>query len=227
MNVGVLFSGGKDSCCAHYKVMENHTISCLISIISKNKESYMFHTPNIALTEMQAEAMNIPLIIQETEGEKEEELKDLEEAIKAAKEKYSIDGVVSGAIQSEYQRSRIERVCKEVSIQSINPLWQMDQVLLLNELISTGFKTLITGVFAYPFDESWLGREIDRDTVCDLTKLQKKYKINPSGEGGEIETFVYDGPTFKKRIKIIKASKTYSRYAGVYEIEKARIIKKN
>jgi ABC transporter with metal-binding/Fe-S-binding domain ATP-binding protein len=226
MRVGVLFSGGKDSCFACYRVMKKDDVVCLISIISSNEESYMFHTPNIALTKIQAQAMNLPLIIHETEGKKEIELKDLKKAIEIGKEKYKIEGIVTGAIKSVYQRSRIEKICNELDLKCFNPLWQIDQLTLLNELVSAGFKTIITGVFAYPFDETWLGREIDEKIIKELEGLQRKYKISPSGEGGEIETFVYDAPMFKKRIKIIKASKTYSKYAGTYKIEEAKLVEK-
>jgi len=186
----------------------------------------MFHTPNIALTKIQAEIMNIPLIIQETEGKKEEELKDLKKAIEIGKEKYKIEGVVTGAIESVYQSSRIQKICNDLDIWCFNPIWQMNQMNLLRELVSAGFKTVITGVFAYPFDETWLGREIDEKTIKELEELQKRHKISPSGEGGEIETFVYDAPMFKKRIDITKASKTYSKYSGVYRIEEVRLVEK-
>jgi len=226
MRVGVLFSGGKDSCFACYRAMKKDDVVCLISIISSNEESYMFHTPNIALTKIQAEAMNLPLIIQETEGKKEEELKDLKKAIEIGKEKYKIEGIVTGAIESVYQSSRIQKICNDLDLWCFNPLWQMNQLNLLKELVFEGFKTVITGVFAYPFDETWLGREIDEKTIKELEELQKRHKISPSGEGGEIETFVRDAPMFKKRIEIIKASKTYSKYSGVYRIEETRLVEK-
>ena len=99
-----------------------YEISCLISIFSKNKESYMFHTPSIKRTKQQAKVMEIPLIIQKTKGKKEEELKDLEKAIKKAKEKYNISCIVSGALASNYQKSRIENICKKVNLECFNPV---------------------------------------------------------------------------------------------------------
>src|SRR3989344_4233760 len=99
MKLGVLFSGGKDSTFATWLAKkEGYEISCLISIVSDNKESYMFHTPSIEKTKKQAEVMNIPIIFQKTEGKKEIELKDLEEAIRKAKKKYKIEGIVTGAV---------------------------------------------------------------------------------------------------------------------------------
>lgn len=226
MKLGALFSGGKDSYYAMYLASKNHEISCLITIISKNKESYMFHVPNIELAEQQAKALEIPLIKIVTEGKKELELKDLELAIKQAIKEYSIEGIVTGALASKYQATRIQNICDNLNLKCLNPLWQMNQVDLLNKLIKDDFKVLITGVFAYPFTEEWLGKEIDKKIINELIILNEKYKINPAGEGGEIETFVIDSPMNKYKIEIIKTSKTYANYAGVLNIESLKLVKK-
>lgn len=203
MRVGVLFSGGKDSVYSAYLAKkEGNEIGCLISIFSKNKESYMFHTPSIEETKNQAKKMNIPLIVRETEGKKEEELVDLENAIVEAIKKYKIEGVVSGAVESKYQSSRIKKICEKLKIKSINPLWKKNQIELLEELIENNFEVIVVGVFAYPLDEKWLLRKIDKNFISEIKKLEEKYSVNPSGEGGEIETFVLNCPMFESGLKI-------------------------
>ncbi len=205
MKLGVLFSGGKDSCYSAYLAQkQGHEITCLISMFSENPESYMFHTPNIELTEKQAEVMNIPLLIHKTPGIKEEELKDLEEAIKTAKDKYGVQGIVTGALYSEYQRSRIQKICDELELQCINPLWHIDEIEYLKKLITSKFKVVIIGVFAYPLDQSWLQREINNKFIQDVTDLKDEYKVHPAGEGGEFETFVVNCPLFQRELKITK-----------------------
>ena len=88
MKTAVLFSGGKDSVYSAYLAKQaGHELTCLISVISKNKESYMFHTPSIKKTKAQAKVIGLPLLIQKTKGEKEKELKDLEKVIAKAKKK--------------------------------------------------------------------------------------------------------------------------------------------
>jgi len=199
----VLFSGGKDSCFSAYLAKQKaYEISCLISIFSKNKESYMFHTPSIKRTKQQAKVMDIPLIIQKTKGKKEEELKDLEKAIKRAKEKYKIKAIVTGTIQSVYQKSRIEKICDKLNLECFNPLWNKDEIKYLNELVDKKFKVIITGIFAYPLNNSWLGRIIDNKFIDDVQILKEKYKIHPAGEGGEFETFVLNCPLFKQELKV-------------------------
>lgn len=204
MKLASLFSGGKDSCYATYLTkQQGHEIVCLISIFSKNLESYMFHTPSIKQVKKQAEAMNLPLIIQETKGEKEEELRDLERAIKTAIKEYKIQGIITGAIKSVYQSSRIQKICNKLKIECFNPLWQKDEIPYLNELIKNKFKVIITAVAAYPLDETWLGREIDNSFITDIKELNNKYKIHSAGEGGEFETFVLNCPLFKRPLKIM------------------------
>jgi len=203
MKLAVLFSGGKDSTFAAYLAREHgHEISCLIAIFSENPESYMFHTPSISKVKKQAESANIPLIIQKTKGEKEVELKDLAAAIQKAKVKYGINGVATGAVESAYQASRIQKICNDLDLDCFNPLWQKDQFELLKDLIENNFEIIITGVYAYPLDETWLGRTIDKTFLNDTITLHDTYKINPAGEGGEFETFVLNCPLFTRALEI-------------------------
>jgi len=226
VHLGVLFSGGKDSVFACRRAMETDSVVCLITIVSENPESYMFHTPNVCWADLIAEAIGVPQIIVPTAGEEEAELSDLRDAIFAAKKRYGIEGVVTGAIESVYQAARVQRICRELDLWCFNPLWQIDQVEYLRLLVSEGFEVIVTGVFAYPLDESWVGAGIDEERIRELEFLQKRYRINPSGEGGELETFVLDGPIFTKRIEILKAEKTYENYRGRLIIQEARLVDK-
>ena len=223
MKLAVLFSGGKDSCYALYKAQKQHQISCLLVIESKNPESYMFHTPNIRWTKLQAQAMNIPLLKKITKGEKEKELKELEQLIREAKQKYNIQGIVTGALASVYQSSRIQKICDKLNLKCINPLWGMPQEKLLQELIEHKFEVIIIGVFAYPLTDEFLGKTIDQNLITQLKKLKEKWKINPAGEGGEIETFVISAPMFKKKIIIKKSEKDYHNHAGILIIKQAEL----
>jgi len=205
MKCGILFSGGKDSVYASYLAKKSgNEITCLITIISKNPDSYMFHTPSISKVEKQAEVMKVPLITQKTKGEKEEELKDLEKVIKNAKKKFNIEAIVTGSVESAYQASRVQKICDKLKLDCFNPLWQKDQFELLKDLIENKFKIIITGVFAYPLDNKWLGREINSKFINDANTLVDKYSINPGGEGGEFESFVLDCPLFSRELEIKK-----------------------
>ena len=221
MKLAVLFSGGKDSVYSAYLVKQaGHELTCLISVFSKNKESYMFHTPSIEQTKAQAKVMNLPLLVGKTRGRKEEELQDLEKIIEKAKEKYKIQGIVTGALHSVYQSSRIQKICDKLNLECFNPLWQKDEIEYLNELIKNKFEVVIIGVAAFPLDEKWLGKKIDKKFIEEAKKLNDKYKIHVAGEGGEFETFVLNCPLFKKRLKIIKCKKIMDgKYSGRLDIQ--------
>jgi len=226
MRLGVLFSGGKDSTLALHYAKEKEEVVCLITLISENKESYMFHTPNINITGLQAEALNLPQITKTTLGEKEKELSDLKEAIAEAAREFQIQGVVTGAVESVYQAERVQRICNNLDLWCFNPLWKHDQKALLEELLERRFKVVISGVFAYPLDEKWLGKQIDAALISKLLDLQQKYGISPSGEGGEIETTVLDAPQFKKKIEILDYTTEAKGNSGVFNINRARLVEK-
>jgi ABC transporter with metal-binding/Fe-S-binding domain ATP-binding protein len=220
MKVGVLFSGGKDSTYAAYLAKKHGLdVSCFITLFSKNPESYMFHTPSISQVEKQAEVMNIPILIQKTQGQKEKELKDLKKVIKKAKENFGINGIVTGAVESAYQASRTQKICDGLDLDCFNPLWQKNQLELLKDLIENNYEVIITGVFAYPLDEKWLGRAIDKTLIEEVSILHDRYKINPAGEGGEFETFVLNCPLFLKPLEIKNKTITGKHNSWRMEIE--------
>ena len=220
MDVAVLFSGGKDSTMAIYKALnEGHNVKYLISMISKNKESYMFHVPNINLTELLAEAMNIPLISVFTDGVKEKELLDLKNIISQLNNE--INAIYSGAIFSEYQKSRIDKICNDLNLISVSPLWHINQYDYMLELLDSGFEFILTSVAAEGLDESWLGKVITYESLDELKVLNKKYGINIAFEGGEAESLVINCPIFEKRVEIISAKKEWYFDNGVYVVEDA------
>jgi predicted ATP pyrophosphatase (TIGR00289 family) len=223
MRVAALISGGKDSALAlHRALREGHKVSFLVAMIPQREDSWMFHYPNIHLTELFAEAAAIPLLEAETLGIKEEELKDLKRALATL----DIEGVVSGAVASQYQKQRIQNVCEELGLHSITPLWREDQLKLLEELVALKFKAIITGVYAYGLDRNWLGRQIDEDTIKALLDLRRKYHVSLVGEGGEYETLVLDAPFFKKRIDLVETEKIYEGQSGWLSVKKARLAEK-
>ena len=203
MKLGVLFSGGKDSTYAAYLAKKaGNELTCLITIFSENIDSYMFHTQKIELTKKQAKLMNLPIITKSTRGVKEEELNDLESAIKLAINKYQIQGITTGALHSQYQASRIQAICDKLKIKCINPLWHKDEIPYLNELINSKFKVVVTKTAAEGLDNKWIRREIDKNFIEDIKVLNKKWGIHPAGEGGEFETLVLNCPLFKEELKV-------------------------
>jgi ABC transporter with metal-binding/Fe-S-binding domain ATP-binding protein len=220
MRVAALFSGGKDSVFAVYITQQfGWEVSHLVTLIPEKSDSWMFHSINIHLSKPLAEALDIPLVMKSTKGEKETELLDLKHLL----QDLEIDGVVSGAIASEYQRIRIERICDELGIKSFTPLWHKNQELLLKDQVKAGFHIIVVGVFAAGFNETWLGKTIDEETIDALVHLNKKYGINIAGEGGEFETLVLSGPLFSKKLVIDESVKEWNRDSGIFRIKSAHL----
>lgn len=227
MKAAVLFSGGKDSTMAAYKAMEDGwTVEYLLSMHSENPYSYMFHVPNIHLTGLLSEAMGVPLIQAKTPGEKEEELDDLRNALTDLKNR-GVEAVFTGAIHSEYQKSRIDGLCKEVGLESLAPLWHLDPLDYMQEVVDLGFEVIITSVAAEGLDESWLGRTLDEDLLEELKGLHEKYGLHMAFEGGEAETLVLDGPIFKKRLNILDSEKIWEVDSGHLLIKEAELTDKD
>ncbi|MGM5483704.1 MAG: diphthine--ammonia ligase [Nanobdellota archaeon] len=231
IKLGALISTGKDGLYAAYTMKKrNYDISCFMTIKSDNKDSYMFHTPAINLAEKQANLSGIPLVDVKTKGTKEKELEDLRKLLRKAKKEHQIEGVVSGAIFSDYQRERIEKICDEEGLVSFIPLWHKNQKEYMDELLKNGFKFIFTKVMCEGLDEKWVGKEIDKTDIRRLEKLNEKTGINLAGEGGEFETLVLDCPLFKKKIKIKNHKKIHDpeRHDTVtLDIEKVEFIENN
>lgn len=194
-----------------------------MTVSPSSSESMLFHFPGINWTSMQAQALGIPHFIMEPEGE---ELNAVEEALSQLRNEHAIAGMAAGAVASDYQRSRFDRVCDSVGIKSFCPLWHKDPKAIQNDLLNAGFRAIMTGVAALGLDESWLGREMNEAAWIELRELSRHYGINLAGEGGEYETFVLDAPMFQQEIVVEESQKAWSGQSGHLIIEKASLREK-
>jgi predicted ATP pyrophosphatase (TIGR00289 family) len=224
MQVAVLATGGKDSTLALHRILNmGHEAKYLVSMIPQKEDSWMFHYPNIHLMNLFAEAVGIPLIQGETSGDKEAEVDDLKRLVA----KLDVDGLVSGTIASNYQKARIEEICKQLKLKCLTPLWQENPTKILKEILDLKFEVIITGVYAYGFSKEWLGRKLDAETVQALAELNKRFGVSLVGEGGEYETLVLDAPIFRKRLRILEAEKVWEGQSGYFLVKKAVLETKN
>ncbi len=192
----------------------------LVTMMPQSEDSWMFHYPNIHLADLFAEAVGIPMVKAETSGVKEAELEDLKRLL----EKLDVDAVVSGGISSAYQKSRFDKICRELGMRHIAPLWHEDPLGLLREIISLRIDARIVGVYAYGFDKMWLGRRIDENMINDLLQLNRKFGVSLVGEGGEYETLVLDAPFFRKRIELVDTEKVWEGQSGYLLVKKAHLV---
>ncbi len=224
LNLGCLFSGGKDSNLAfHIMAKQNYKISCLMTMMTENPDSYMFQKVDDKILSLQSQALEVPFVLQKTKGIKEEELKDLKKLILKAKEKYSLQGIITGAIKSNYQRERIQEICNELGLRMFSPLWNKTQEGVFQEMLDNKFEVIIVKVAGYGLNDTWLGKKLTKEDLIDLKIINKKKGINVAGEGGEYETIVLDAPLFKKKIRITSANpimeNEFTGYLDILKIE--------
>ena len=161
-----------------------------------------------------------------TEGVKEEELADLDKSLVSAKSRFGLEGIYTGALASVYQKSRVERVCKNLGLECLSPLWGVDAEAHLRRLVKDCFVPMVVSVSALGLDQSWLGRILDSQAVDELVALGAKFRFNVGLEGGEGETFVLDCPLFKKRVEVQESTKHWRGDSGYLQITKARLVPK-
>ena len=229
MRLAALYSGGKDSTFAIFKAKQTgHDIACLLSMRPSSDESLLFHYPNTRLTNLLANAMHIPLASFEVDNaSKDVEVEALEQAIISAKSVYSIDGIVHGAISSNFQNQLIKKICDNNGLEMIAPLWNIEVNGYLDELLSEKFHIIFVSVSAMGLERCWLGRTLDRSSLVMLSSLSRKFGFSLALEGGEAETLVLDCPLFaKQRISIEMACIHWDGQRGIFEILEASLISK-
>jgi len=193
------WSGGKDSCLAYWKaISQGLKVSHLLNCINQDSTKSMSHGLDRKLIALQAQAMGLPILQQKVTWETYEAgFKDALEKLKLK----GITGLVTGDIYLQEHKDWIDRVCGESGVKAVLPLWEMDTAQLLTDFIQAGFKAIIVSVKAKFLGKEWLGRQVDKKLASELGQLG----IDVCGEAGEFHTFVYDGPAFKKPVKIGKA----------------------
>ncbi len=206
MKIAVSWSGGKDSCLACYKAIKmGHSVLNLVNFISDDRKRVRFHNIPADLIYKQSENINISLLQQETGPDNYEIL--FKEAVRSIIP-HGIQGMVFGDIYLQGHKQWVIRVCKEMGIEAIEPLWGIRTEDILDEFIKSGFESIIISARAedkhghYGIAKEWVGRKVDYDFINYL-KTEKPY-IDICGEGGEYHTFVVNGPLFKKPVVVNK-----------------------
>ncbi len=204
-----LLSGGKDSFLSTLLGMEQgiDVIRC-VTVIPET-DSMMFHVPNIHIAGNVASLLDLETeFVPETDYE--EKLLELARS--------GVEAIVCGAIASEFQKTRIEKICTEAGMVCFAPLWMKDQRTVIEEIISSGIRAIIVSVSAEGLGEELLGRVIDENLLAHLVRVHEKNRINITGEGGEYESLV-TGIDFRERIKIREYQKIWNGSTGYLKIE--------
>ncbi len=204
MKVVASWSGGKDGCFAVYKaIKQGFDVSNLLTLMSSDGKSN-FHMLPPEMLAAQSEAVGIKLVTWRTTANTyEEEFKKALLQMKATGAK----GLITGGIYevAQHEEGWLERICKEVGLEPVKPLWLCDTKKLLREFVDIGFNATVVKVNTKALSVEWLGRELNNKFYDDITKIKN---VDPCGEGGEYHTCITDGPIFRKRIRLLETEKT-------------------
>lgn len=198
------WSGGKDSCFACYKaIQEGHEVSNLLIMMSDPSVSN-FHMIRADMLDAQSQTIGIPIVKRITTLDTYEQ--EFKKALRKMKAE-GVEGIVTGDVfdVALHEAGWLDRICKEVGLTPMRPLWHRDTQQILEEFINEGFKATLVRIKTGLLGMDWLGREINKEFFDDLLKLGT---VDPCGEHGEFHTFVTDGPLFKEnRIEILESEK--------------------
>ncbi len=226
MKVAVMFSGGKDSTYAvDYAKHMGWEIAYLLSVKPTRTDCYLFHFATVEHTAKQAEALglNHHLLSCDVANPKQEA-----QIIKDFVEKHPVEAVVLGGVGlQQTQLKTLQKTLMPLKIEVFAAHAGYDHEEIVEQMIKKGYDIRITQIATEGLGEDWLGKQITKDAFVELKKRSEKYGFHIGFEGGYADTFVCDGPIFKKRIIIEEAEKVMEdKYSGHLVIKKLRLVDK-
>jgi diphthine-ammonia ligase len=196
MSWAALTSGGKDSILSCQKAIDSgKDVQYMVTARPQNRDSYMFHSANLEAVPVMARVADMEYVEIETHGRKEEELADLQTGLAAL----DIEGVIAGAVASEYQAQRVTAITDKLGLELFTPLWHMDTECLLQE-VAERMDAMIVVTAAEGLDEKYLGAHFNQDLISRLKRVAAARRINLAGEGGEYESLTLNAPFFSRPI---------------------------
>lgn len=214
MRIAVLSSGGKDSSAAWWWAMcRGWEIVAVVTVDIQDGDSHMFQVPSTNWVERQALLANVPWVNVPASGSVEDEIEALEQALS----KLEIDGIVSGALRSDFQKQRLECMSQRLNIHSFSPLWHQTPIDHLKGMVEAGFQIMLTSVSCEGLDHTWLGHVLTESSLLELHALSKQHRFNVDGEGGEYETFVLGGPIWSRALRV-EGSEEHTASRGIFAI---------
>ena len=199
MKIVAAWSGGKDSCFACYKaIQEGHEVVNLLIMMSDPSISN-FHMIRSDMLDAQSQAIGIPIVKWTTTPDTYEQ--EFKKALLQMKGK-GVEGIVTGDVfdVALHEAGWLDRICKEVGLTPVRPLWHRDTQQILEEFMNAGFKATVVRIVTNLLSMDWLGREINKKFLDDLLKLGT---VDPCGEHGEFHTFAWAGPMFGAPIPVL------------------------
>ena len=220
MRLASLYSGGKDSTFSLYlEEQMGHDVPYLVNVMPDDSASWIFHTPNLNVVPLMAQAMDKELVTARSTGTEEGDMEGLTNALDGL----DVDGVITGAVWSDYQWDRMNLVCHDLGLKVFSPLWRKDQDLVMDAFLQSGIKAIIVGCYAEGLGQEWLGRMIDQQAVDELKRIREKTGISIMGEGGEDEAMTISSPMHSHPLEIVESEVVWKRDNGTLNVKSVRL----
>lgn len=216
----VSWSGGKDAALSCCRAIKHYDVACLLNMISENGLTSRAHGIRTNVLRVQADAMKLPIIQQRTSWE------TYEREFKAVVSRLKRDGIeagIFGDIDLAEHREWVERVCREVGVTAVLPIWAEKRDDLLREFINEGFEAVVISVRNDMLGPEWLGRIIDSRFIQDISTMKD---VDMAGEKGEYHTLVVSGPIFEKKVRIIESVKIMQEARSILDITACEVVDK-
>lgn len=224
-NVAIMYSGGKDSTYAIAHAMEKGwNIQYLLSIKPTRKDCFLFHFATVEHTPIQADIFGIPhhLLSCDVADPKQEAA-----IVKSFVENHPVDAVLLGGTGlQETQLRSIQQALHPLHIEVFAAHAEHDHDTIMEEMINKGYEIMVTQVASDGLPK-WLGSTLTKENFQELKKEAKQFGFHIGFEGGYADTFVLDGPIFKKKIVVDKFEKVMDdQYCGHIVFEQVSVAAK-
>ena len=226
MKVAIMFSGGKDSTYAiDYARNMGWEVQYLLSVKPTRTDCYLFHFATVEHTAQQADAMGLKhhLLSCDVANPKLEA-----QLVRDFIEKNIVDALVLGGVGLQVtQLKSLQKALLPLKVEVFASHAGYDHEDIVEQMIKKGYDIRITQVASEGLGEDWLGAQITKEAFNELKRRSQKYGFHIGFEGGYADTFVCDGPIFKKRVIIEESEKVMEdKYSGYLLIKKLRLVDK-
>ena len=195
-NALVSWSGGKDSCFAAIKAMQQgQQPAVLLNVLNEEGKISCSHGIPSSILQAQARSLNLPIHLIASSWKEYEA--NFTAALKSLKDQYDLTHAIFGDIDLEDHRLWEEKVCGNAGLTAVLPLWQQDRKALVLDMLASGIKTMIVSCNE-TMGERFIGTLLTREVVEELEGLG----FDPCGENGEYQTLVLDGPNFSFPVEV-------------------------
>jgi len=198
--VWLFWSSGKDSAWSLRTLAADSAwrVTALVSTLTEAFRRVSMHGTPEAVLAAQATAADLPLermlLPYPCPNEAyEAAFANIAERARAA----GVRHVAFGDLHLSDVRAYRERVCADVGLTPVFPIWGRETHALAREMTAHGLKATIVCLDPSRLDRGFAGRDFDARFLEDLPA-----EVDPCGENGEFHTCVHAGPMFSRPLQL-------------------------